>query len=65
MIEYHLVWLIFVKNLHVYIHNDKIKIIDTLSNNDFSTIENIIFKERQDEVKNLLNVELDDIERKN
>ncbi len=43
---------------------DEIKIIDTLSNNDFSTIENIIFKEEQDEVKNLLNVELDDIERK-
>ena len=25
---------------------DEIKIIDTLSNNDFSTIENIIFKEK-------------------
>ena len=64
MNEYHLVWLIFFESLHVYIHNDKIKIIDNLSNNDFSTIENIIFKEEQDEVKNLLNVELDDIERK-
>ena len=52
-----------------YIHDmfaiyDEIKIIDTLSNNDFRTIENIIFKESQDEVKKILNVELDDIERK-